>query len=62
VNLDDTITEHQQGLASLAETALRVKAERDAAISLLRESLIYSFTGHSGPFKSRVKEFLGKVR
>jgi hypothetical protein len=62
VNLDDTITEHQQGLASLAETALRVKAERDEAIALLRESLIYSFAGKEGPFKTRVKEFLGKVR
>jgi hypothetical protein len=45
-------------LDDLEETALRVKAERDEAVKLLQESLLYSATGSSGPFKSRVREFL----
>jgi hypothetical protein len=62
MSLDEAIAEHHSELCRLAETALKVKAERDEAIALLRESLIYSFAGKEGPFKTRVKEFLGKVR
>lgn len=47
---------------SLSETALRIKDERDEAVALLSESLLYSATGSQGPFKSRVREFLAKVR
>ena len=46
--------------ASLSETALRIKAQRDEAIELLRESLIYSYTGDSGPFKTKVRMFLAR--
>lgn len=47
--------------ASLSETALKVKDQRDEAIELLRESLIYSATGNSGAFKTKVRLFLARV-
>lgn len=48
--------------SDLSEVALRLKDERDEAVKLLSESLIYSSTGNDGPFKTRVREFLAKVR
>jgi hypothetical protein len=48
--------------ASLSETALRIKDERDEAVKLLSESLLYSYMGQNGHFKTRVREFLTKVR
>lgn len=47
--------------ASLEETALRIKEQRDEAVQLLRESLLYSATGEHGHFKTRVKSFLARV-
>jgi hypothetical protein len=49
-------------LANLRATALKVKAERDYAIELLRISLMYSFTGGSGDFKDRVRAFLETLK
>lgn len=47
--------------ARLEETALRIKAERDEALALLRESLLYSAAGEQGSFKTRAREFLARV-
>jgi len=47
-----------QTMADLTETALRVKAERDEAVKLLKEALLYSHIGADGVFKSKVRAFL----
>jgi hypothetical protein len=49
-------------LDALEVTALRVKSERDEAIELLRESLLYSATGNRGAFKTRVRDFLARLQ
>lgn len=49
-------------LDDLEEVSLKVKAQRDEAVNLLRESLMYSATGSQGPFKSRVKQFLDGLK
>lgn len=46
---------------ALEQTALRIKCERDEAVKLLQESLLYSATGQHGHFKSRVREFLERA-
>lgn len=48
--------------ASASDLAVRLKAERDEAICLLRESLMYSATGEQGAFKTRVREFLARLK
>ena len=49
-------------MQALEQTALRVKAERDEAIRLLREALLYSAAGKEGPFKTRIREFLARFQ
>jgi hypothetical protein len=51
VNLDVT-------MAELSATALRVKAERDQALRLLKRVLELSSLGKEGPFKADVRAFL----
>lgn len=51
----------QETMDSLEATALRVKAERDEAVRLLKEALIYSHIGANGPFKTTVRQFLAKL-
>lgn len=49
-------------LNDLEDVAVKVKAQRDEAVQLLRESLMYSATGSQGPFKTRVKQFLESLK
>lgn len=49
-------------MRDLANTALRVKEERDEAVRLLKEGLLYSHIGQHGSFKSKVREFLIRMR
>lgn len=53
-DLHDTMVE-------LESAALRVKAERDRALQLLREVLCYSQLGREGDYKTRVREFLESI-
>lgn len=50
-----------EAVDDLLANAMRVKAERDEAVRLLKESLLYSHIGTEGPFKSRVREFLARL-
>lgn len=60
--MNDAFRALHEAQDSLSETALRIKGERDEAVKLLSESLLYSATGDKGHFKTRVREFLAKVR
>lgn len=42
-------------------TAIRVKAERDQALKLLREVLHLSTLGSEGDYKTRVRSFLARL-
>lgn len=57
--------EEQQSLsasiADLSTTALRVKAERDEALKLLRRVLQVREMGLQGPMKSDIRHFLSRV-
>ena len=57
--MNESMDETMRGLAN---TALRVKEERDDAVRLLKEALLYSHIGAEGPFKSKVREFLIRLR
>jgi hypothetical protein len=48
-------------MRGLANTAIRIKEERDDAVRLLKEGLLYSHIGQHGSYKSRVREFLCKL-
>ena len=58
IHMNESMDETMRGLAN---TALRVKEERDDAVRLLKEALLYSHIGAEGPFKSKVRAFLGKI-
>jgi hypothetical protein len=47
--------------AEIINKVLRVKSERDDAVRLLKEGLLYSHIGQHGSYKSRVREFLCKL-
>jgi hypothetical protein len=47
--------------AEIINKVLRVKSERDDAVRLLKEGLLYSHIGQHGSYKSRVREFLAKL-
>jgi hypothetical protein len=49
-------------MRDLANTAMRVKEERDEAVRLLKEGLLYQHIGAYGSYKSRVREFLIRLR
>lgn len=51
----------KEAMDTLAVTAMRVKAERDEAVKLLKEALLYSHIGADGPFKTTVRKFLGSL-
>lgn len=55
----ESLDETMKGLVT---TALRVKDERDEAVRLLKEGLLYSHIGQHGSFKCRVREFLIRLR
>ena len=57
--MNESMDETMRGLAN---TALRVKEERDDAVRLLKEALLYSHIGAEGPFKSKVRMFLIRLR
>jgi hypothetical protein len=59
---DQILMDHMQTLDDLEQIALRIKSERDEALNLLRESLLYSATGQHGHFKTRVREFLKRTK
>lgn len=48
-------------VGELEATALRVKAERDHAVKLLREVLTYETIGRDGPFKTKVREWFARI-
>lgn len=48
-------------MAELAETALRVKAERDEAIELLKRTLLLREMGQYGEHKDSIRQFLRRV-
>lgn len=65
--LRDSLDKHgnlilPRDLAEKIIAHLHIKTERDEAVKLLQESLLYSATGSCGPFKSRVREFLERTK
>jgi hypothetical protein len=56
--MNESMDETMRGLAN---TAIRIKDERDEAVRLLKEALLYSHIGANGPFKSTVRKFLAKL-
>jgi hypothetical protein len=60
MSVADSFRKLAETQSSLSETALRIKDQRDEAVALLRESLIW-WKGDKGHFRTRVREFLAKV-
>jgi hypothetical protein len=58
---DRILIEHMQTLGDLEEVALRIKSERDEAVNLLGELLLYHTIGDKGAFKTRVRAFLARI-
>jgi hypothetical protein len=57
--MNESMDETMRGLAN---TAIRIKDERDEAVRMLKEALLYSHIGQEGPFKSKVRMFLIRMR
>jgi hypothetical protein len=49
-------------IAALAKVALRIQAERNEAIRLLKETLLIREAGINGQHKSAIREFLQRIR
>lgn len=49
-------------IADLGKVAMRIQAERNEAIRLLKETLLIREAGINGPHKSAIREFLGRIR
>lgn len=63
LNADSTVPELDlmRTLDELSATALRIKAERDEALQLLRRALQVREAGVHGPLKSDVRAFLQRI-
>jgi hypothetical protein len=59
ISMSETL---EQTMAELRAVALKVKAERDMAVKLLSEAMIYSAAGERGDFKTRVRNFLETLK